>query len=790
MAEWRCILHVKNKHDEELHFKDITQENWIKIINIASQRKMQSKFNESKYFHTIEALPDTYSPDLKCHKKCYQNFTAMPTVKVKTPKPLDKEYLTKSSYLRSPSASDKFIKNKSTGVFKKKCIFCSHARPRRVKNKIDPLLKCRYDSVGKMVKEVAVKIKDDRMLALVGNIVFHEKEVHYHNSCKRNYYNKVKEPNNNNKPNSDKLFEKPYSQVFHTVHDLVFKERRAVYVSCLYDLFLSYVSEQSNENIQVVTPKKDIFLKHIIEKYPKIKTDTRTRKKGKFIFHEELISSDITQIVETVQGNEIEVITKAAHCLRSVINRVKQECMPLPAALNLQHIKEGQAEPPSILLTFLLGLYCGDKDKPTKKEKRNVYSTAYDIMYVVSNGNIKTPKHLQMGIGLKSLTGSKKVVTIANKLGHSIAYSQSCEYENEKGIEIQSRNSFTPDGLLRIAHLHSGLCWDNYNETPETLSGKNVVNDTVGIMYQNVTDMPVLDREVTSEFHGRRRRSILYTNNELEPYRLNPKANKFSYKAYTIVKPEDIRKYLLHDLLWTLCCHIKSATTPMWQAWNSLVYTDGLPQQKIGYLENIEHPSTQYNVIKLTLEKSLNVLEECGQDYLAVTYDLATAKLAIRIQEQESPRFNKLFVLLGNFHLEGSYFGALGYIIDCSGITDILVDKGLIGPASLKGFCQGKHYNRCIRLHPLMYSALISIHFDQFITDTNPLSDRILTLLEEFVVSGNQVESILNNEEFIRMIDRYEKYRNQTRNGEHGRTAEFWIKYTDWVQYFFFLKGE
>ena len=82
------------------------------------------------------------------------------------------------------------------------------------------------------------------------------------------------------------------------------------------------------------------------------------------------------------------------------------------------------------------------------------------------------------------------------------------------------------------------------------------------------------------------------------------------------------------------------------------------------------------HVIKLTLEKSLNVLEECGQDYLAVTYDLATAKLAIRIQEQESPRFNKLFVLLGNFHLEGSYFGALGYIIDCSGITDILVRDG------------------------------------------------------------------------------------------------------------------
>ena len=34
-----------------------------------------------------------------------------------------------------------------------------------------------------------------------------------------------------------------------------------------------------------------------------------------------------------------------------------------------------------------------------------------------------------------------------------------------------------------------------------------------------------------------------------------------------------------------------------------------------------------------------------------VTYDLATAKLAMQIQAEEKPTFDKIFISLGSFHL-------------------------------------------------------------------------------------------------------------------------------------------
>ena len=61
--------------------------------------------------------------------------------------------------------------------------------------------------------------------------------------------------------------------------------------------------------------------------------------------------------------------------------------------------------------------------------------------------------------------------------------------------------------------------------------------------------------------------------------------------------------------------------------------------------------------------QSQNVREECGEKYINVTYDLAIYKMAIRIQEQESPTFDDLFISQGGFHLECAYFVGLGFYI-------------------------------------------------------------------------------------------------------------------------------
>ena len=73
-----------------------------------------------------------------------------------------------------------------------------------------------------------------------------------------------------------------------------------------------------------------------------------------------------------------------------------------------------------------------------------------------------------------------------------------------------------------------------------------------------------------------------------------------------------------------------------------------------------------------TLKVSQKIASECGEASILVHYDLAVAKPALMIQNQESPRFDNIFICFGSFHIELAYFGALGYYLQGSGIENIL----------------------------------------------------------------------------------------------------------------------
>ena len=47
-----------------------------------------------------------------------------------------------------------------------------------------------------------------------------------------------------------------------------------------------------------------------------------------------------------------------------------------------------------------------------------------DLVYAVTHGRIKPPKHVLLPFAVKSLTGNKELVHTLNRLGHSVLYSQ------------------------------------------------------------------------------------------------------------------------------------------------------------------------------------------------------------------------------------------------------------------------------------------------------------------------------------------------------------------------------
>ena len=65
-------------------------------------------------------------------------------------------------------------------------------------------------------------------------------------------------------------------------------------------------------------------------------------------------------------------------------------------------------------------------------------SIAQDMVYSVSNGNIKTPKSVLFPAVVKSLCNNTEVVRLINHYGHGISYSVIEEIETEHALQIIS----------------------------------------------------------------------------------------------------------------------------------------------------------------------------------------------------------------------------------------------------------------------------------------------------------------------------------------------------------------
>jgi hypothetical protein len=178
-------------------------------------------------------------------------------------------------------------------------------------------------------------------------------------------------------------------------------------------------------------------------------------------------------------------------------------------------------------------------------------------MFVTSRGGIKPSKHVCLGLGLKSLTGSRRVIEILNRFGHCVNYHAVESLETDLATVIKERNQTTPDGILKQAGLATGLAWDNYDENNETLTGAGTLHDTVGICYQNITESKADDEpetlqieeiynhnddvEIEKSTRSGSKRSFEVNELTLEPYRRKkPKLTVFQYGRKDVPPPENL----------------------------------------------------------------------------------------------------------------------------------------------------------------------------------------------------------------------------------------------------------
>ena len=67
---------------------------------------------------------------------------------------------------------------------------------------------------------------------------------------------------------------------------------------------------------------------------------------------------------------------------------------------------------PSSLVKILRVVVTGSSDECNEKHERVIQSVADDIIFSVSRGTVKPQKHILQGMAVKSITGSKTLLTI------------------------------------------------------------------------------------------------------------------------------------------------------------------------------------------------------------------------------------------------------------------------------------------------------------------------------------------------------------------------------------------
>ncbi|GFX61585.1 uncharacterized protein TNCV_2745601 [Trichonephila clavipes] len=144
------------------------------------------------------------------------------------------------------------------------------------------------------------------------------------------------------------------------------------------------------------------------------------------------------------------------------------------------------------------------------------------------------------------------------------------------------------------------------------------------------------------------------------------------------------------------------------------------PKQKVSYLTHINFSPTNVAVVTHTMEQAQGVGKECNQTYVQVTYDLAIAKIAYKIQSTSKPQFNNLFIHLGSFHLMMAFFKAIGVFINECGLSHMIIESNIIASDSVNGLVEeviDSHSSMPIELPNNVLSRVLSA-YQKFIEET------------------------------------------------------------------------
>lgn len=415
----------------------------------------------------------------------------------------------------------------------------------------------------------------------------------------------------------------------------------------------------------MVTPQT--LLKKLLTEIPNLsKTVSRNRT---FIHPIGMPSEDIQLKTHFTDSLSTQIKTVAYEIRKKVIGR---EYAKMPKRnLSLNDVLKGECDCPPELHLLIECLVKGVRRKTNERKDAKISKICDDLIFTTTNGRVMPASSISLGLVTKSITSSRKMVDILNRMGHCCSYSSVEEIETELAYRFASEKRLLPYGLKdQQPQLYTHVAFDNFDRYVETSTGKDTLHDTVGIVYQNespYTEICTPTSDLTGNLNNvsnidisetglrRRRKYCSNFDDSIQPF-IPSHSQTTKLTGNDPKKPSNWTTAFDLDRVWMFNYKFGIPNTTRWNAWNANRVKDKNPKQIIGYLPNLNMSPTNDAVVMKTLEMAVQLADECNQKYIMVTYDLAIAMKAYHIIDCTTPKFNRIFVNLGAFHLQMSFY--------------------------------------------------------------------------------------------------------------------------------------
>ena len=131
----------------------------------------------------------------------------------------------------------------------------------------------------------------------------------------------------------------------------------------------------------------------------------------------------------------------------------------------------------------------------------------------------------------------------------------------------------------------------------------------------------------------------------------------------------------------------------------------------------------------------------------------------------------------------------IGQRFGSAGLSEVLVEASAVGPGSVAGVVDGKHYNRAKDCHKVIVEAMRRLHLDAFskwLSDTGQgyqLQNLTAEILEVRTrgVSVERIQQLYADDEFQGFYKRYLQFSELNRSP----TGNFWMSYLEMADLFF-----